>query len=265
MNIILVMRGALTALWSAACLVATPALAITFGELDGNANPNVGALLVKDPYPDGPLYLICSGTLISPTVFLTAAHCVSWMPGEGIPADQVFVTFDSVFTNVSKTFQGTYHVNPKYRSNIVYKDDVAVVVFNKSIRRITPATLPPAGFLDALNVQGLLKDEQFVTVGYGDVLEDKTKGLQTSYFDGVRRNTNGTFSALTDDWLKISINPSLDDGGTCYGDSGGPHMLNGMVVSITATGDVPCRATDATFRIDTDWVLAFLEQFVTPP
>lgn len=64
-----------------ALLVVTPALSITFGELDGEQHPNVGALLVAWPYPDGSIDVICSGTLISPTVFLTAAHCVNWCLG----------------------------------------------------------------------------------------------------------------------------------------------------------------------------------------
>jgi len=96
-----------------AMLVATPALAITFGELDGELHPNVGALLVAWPYPDGPIDIVCSGTLISPTVFLTAAHCVNWMPDEGIQPNDVYVTFDTVYEiGVSPIHQGTYHVNP---------------------------------------------------------------------------------------------------------------------------------------------------------
>ena len=70
----------------AALLLVTPVLAITFGELDGEQHPNVGALLVAWPYPDGPVDIVCTGTLIAPTIFLTAAHCVNWMPGAGIPA-----------------------------------------------------------------------------------------------------------------------------------------------------------------------------------
>src|SRR5918998_1708911 len=48
------------------------ALAITYGQPDQNRHPNVGALVGTF---DGQSYPYCSGTLISPTVFLTAAHC----------------------------------------------------------------------------------------------------------------------------------------------------------------------------------------------
>ena len=52
--------------------------------------------------------------------------------------------------------------------------------------------------------------------------------------------------------LSSEMNPSTGSGGTCYGDSGGPHFLGDtdMVVSLTVTGDAWCRATDVTYRLD---------------
>ena len=60
----------------AALVLATPAGAITYGTPDGDGHPEVGALLAPQAYADG-TWAACSGTLISPTVFLTAAHCPS--------------------------------------------------------------------------------------------------------------------------------------------------------------------------------------------
>ena len=75
------MRRSLLAVLAAVCLAAAggigaagPALAITNGTADGNGHPNVGALVADSAYSDG-TWTYCSGTLISPTVFLTAAHC----------------------------------------------------------------------------------------------------------------------------------------------------------------------------------------------
>jgi hypothetical protein len=250
----------------AALLAATPVLAITFGELDGERHPNVGALLVAWPYPDGPIDIVCSGTLISPTVFLTAAHCVNWMPEAGIDQHDVFVTFDSVYEiGVSTIYRGRYYINPDFGHDEADPHDIAVVVLDEPITGITPAALPPAGLLDELKTAGILKNQAFVAVGYGTVRNDKTGGFKPFYWEGARRFATGTFDALTKSWLKISMNPATGDGGTCYGDSGGPHFLGNMVVSLTVTGDMPCRAMDSTYRTDTESARAYLAQFVTLP
>jgi hypothetical protein len=56
-------------------------------------------------------------------------------------------------------------------------------------------------------------------------------------------------------------------GGTCFGDSGGPHFLGttNIVVSLTVTGDRFCRSTDVTYRTDTDSARSFLKDFVSLP
>ncbi len=63
------------------------------------------------------------------------------------------------------------------------------------------------------------------------------------------------------------MNPSTGSGGTCYGDSGGPHFLGStnLVVSITVTGDRFCRSSDVTYRTDTASARAFLETSSTCP
>jgi len=77
--------------------------------------------------------------------------------------------------------------------------------------------------------------------------------------------------AINPAWLRISQNPSTADGGTCYGDSGGPNFLGAgasetnIVAATTITGDVFCRATNVTYRTDTASARSFLSQFVTLP
>jgi secreted trypsin-like serine protease len=67
------------------------------------------------------------------------------------------------------------------------------------------------------------------------------------------------------------MNPSTGNGGTCFGDSGGPHFLGAgptetrVVVAVTVTGDRYCRATDKTYRLDAPQARSFLDDFVALP
>src|SRR3954470_7403535 len=95
--------------------------AITNGVPDGNGHPWVGALLAQHAFSDG-TWEECSGTLISPTVFLTAEHC-----DEGV--SRVAVTFDSSYdASTGKAYWGTWHGNPLYNQSQNDPHDIAVVV-----------------------------------------------------------------------------------------------------------------------------------------
>jgi hypothetical protein len=190
--------------------LAAPASAITYGVPDGNGHPEVGALLAPEAYSDG-TWETCSGTLISPTVFLTAAHC-----DRGV--SRVAVTFDSAYDPATGTTHwGTWHANPNYNQAQSDPQDVAVVVFDKAVKGITPARLPRAGSLSGLSV-----GTRFTAVGYGAQSVTIEKGPTFHYAD-VRYVATGALEALNPSWLRLSMNPARGDGGTCYGDSGGPN------------------------------------------
>src|SRR5215204_609625 len=91
------------ALLLGASLAGSPATAITNGTLDGNGHPSVGGLVSPTQYSDG-TWLYCSGTLISPTVFLTAAHCAT-------DGERVAVTFDSDYEDGDKVYYGTFEAD----------------------------------------------------------------------------------------------------------------------------------------------------------
>lgn len=241
------------------------AQAITFGQPDGNGHPNVGAMIVQEP--DGVKYLYCSGTLIAPNVFLTAAHCTDAAAAYGADPHDVWVTFASVYDNNAAMYRGTYQLNPNYGHDQHDSNDIAVIILDNPISGIVPAKLPAAGLLDDMKKAQQLKGQQFVAVGYGRLRNEKTRGPHVVGEAGERYFAEQTFQTLKPYWLQISMNPSTGNGGTCYGDSGGPHFLGNsdMVVSLTVTGDTWCRATDVTYRLDTDSARSYLSQFMELP
>ena len=72
-------------------VAAVPAAAITDGELDGDGHPHV-VLIIMDVGGE-PMWR-CSGTLISPTVVLTAGHCVSNYPDSPATGFRIFIESD---------------------------------------------------------------------------------------------------------------------------------------------------------------------------
>jgi secreted trypsin-like serine protease len=246
-----------------AVICASVAIAITYGQPDGNGHPNVGALVAEWVKP-GEKDIVCSGTLIAPTVFLTAGHCVAYLEQQGISS--VWVTFDTQFTQSSALIAGTMHRHPGYNWRMSDPKDIAVVVLASALG-ITPATLPTEGLFDQLAKSHALKGQQFVAVGYGG-LEPRIGGGPPRWeYPDVRMFATSTFDALNNAWLRLSQNPATGDGGACYGDSGGPNFLgtSPMIAAITVTGDAMCRATNVVYRLDTPSAREFLGHYVTLP
>jgi V8-like Glu-specific endopeptidase len=238
----------------AALTVAAPAAAIINGTPDGNRHPNVGGLVSPTQYSDG-TWLYCSGTLISPTVFLTAAHC-------GEDGERVSVTFDTDYEAGDRTYAGTFQADPLYGHDQSDPHDIAVVVLDRAVKGITPARLPAAGSLSKLS-----GSQTFTSVGYGAYEVTNGPGGHQYLYDDVRMVATGTLNSINKAWLRISGNPSTGDGGTCYGDSGGPNFLGttDIVAATTITGDAVCRSTNVTYRLDTAAARDFLDEFVTLP
>jgi secreted trypsin-like serine protease len=247
-----------TGISAVALCVASVAGAIVYGSPDGNGHPAVGALLAPKAYSDG-TWAACTGTLVAPRVFLTAAHC-------DLGVARVAVTFDSVYDpRKGKTHWGTWYADPGYNQAQSDPGDIAVVVLDKPVKGIAPARLPASGSLG-----GLAGGTRFTSVGYGAYSVTIEKGPAYHYAD-VRRVATGSLNAVNASWLRISMNPVRGDGGTCYGDSGGPNFLGAgatetdVVAALTVTGDSMCRATNVVYRLDTTSARAFLAHYVALP
>jgi Trypsin len=240
-----------------------PAFAITNGQPDGDGHPFVGALSVE--FASGKDW-VCSGTLIAPQLFLTAAHCVNWLP-EGTP---VFVSFEPLFSAGNTFYPGHYVMAPITKNGLAHDYDLALVFLDDPVAGSEMASLPvlpELGYFDQLGARGL-RDQLFTSVGYGSPGRIKDGGPLEFFYDGLRRFAVGSFNALDKNWLHLSMNPATGDGGTCYGDSGGPNFVGAgenktpIIAGVTVTGDMVCQATNVIIRLDTPAAHQFIDPYL---
>jgi Trypsin len=258
----------LAGLVSLMMLAAVPADAITGGQPDGNGHPNVGLIVLDSG--DGPVRE-CSGVLIAPTQFLTAAHCTIFFS----LSDLVGVTFDPAFDPNTFTFipATAITVEPQALKDVGDLHDLAVITL-ASPASAAPVVLPTAGLLDQLAAQNALKDADFTNVGYG-ATGWAFGGGQPTLVDFstnvVRRVSTSPFAALTQNVLKLQgQSEATDEGGICIGDSGSARYLNVggtdvAVAIVSLGGGGRCGGNSSNYRLDTPSARAFLGQFVTLP
>jgi Trypsin len=257
--------------------------AITGGQLDGNGHPNVAMIVFYQP--DGRFR--CSATLVSPTVLVTAAHCTDGVRGK------VIATFDSVAPTPTPRaaddpgdgtssvgysgpftgwLTGTPHAHPLWAGRLNLNDlhDVGVVVLDAPYGA-APAALPPRNYLEGLaSGNGGLSKQTFTVVGYGVFFEKPTDGPQkpTAVSDRTRRFADAVGQNISSQVLKLAENAKdpRADGGSCFGDSGGPVFHQGLLVGDTSFGASQfCRSAGGYYRLDTDDARMFLDDYVNVP
>ncbi|HSL65157.1 MAG TPA: trypsin-like serine protease [Gaiellaceae bacterium] len=224
--------------------------AITGGQPDGNAHPYVA--FVGDPVTRE----VCSGSFLSPTLLVTAAHCsttgslVLVGPGPNGPADG-FVP--GIFTR-----------DPAFCSECggglvgFATHDVAVV------QLLFPVQLPRYANLPALGETAGLRNGASVTLtGYG-VQGFTVGGGKPEPFGDLTRTTAqaelGTAGRkLDEEFLKVRLN----HGGFCFGDSGGPVLRGDTVLAVNSfiVNENRCTGVGYSYRLDTPAARAFLAGF----
>ena len=261
--------GALVALTA---FSVAPAAAITNGQ-PTTAYPYVG--LMTAHAADGDYMHRCSGTLISPTVFVTAGHCtfgaeyavVYFEPGPIIP--------DPDFTLETRSCEGIegypcgggvtgdVFTHPEYDDDAFFLHDLGVVVLDEPVILEEYAELPELNALEELHV-----GDRFTSVGYGlqkafpDAAAWKDVAIRQRMVAHPRLLQINT--AFTGDF-SILLSNNANTGGTCFGDSGGPNFIgNSLVIGgVTSYGINPtCAGTGGVYRIDQeddlDWLATFL-------
>lgn len=246
----------------------------------------------------------CSATMLSSTVIVTAGHCTygvgldgestTTVGGDGSGGNDIWFDFSeaahfdgfpassdydrdeneqlyedrAAFLNASPFWhRGTSHPHPEFADAAFFVHDAGVVVLDESIAMDTYGAIPTLDYLDqyAGKPQHLLE-----VVGYGLTKSGPftEEGGDTRLKGDVKINT--LHSVPPDTYVLLSNNPGVPhQGGTCFGDSGGPTFddtNSNLVVAVTSFGfSSTCSGVGGAYRLDQPDDLAFLASFgITP-
>jgi hypothetical protein len=264
-------------------LAAQPAQAVTGSYVPDPVHTYVGLAVFYDA--DGEFSHRCSGSLISPSVFLTAGHCtddadnlsyariyfhqeaganydpatqqdpVTGYPDECVAQDPLCVTGSELYDYGFNNFAGF----PNTR-------DAGIVVLDEPVTFPTDfASIAEPGALDPLSRRRGQLGYLFTISGYG--VSDNWPPTQPILSLRVRLMAEAKLNNLNNSWtdgfnIQLSSAPGNNRGGICSGDSGGPILWGDtdIIVGITSFGKrEQCLGNGYAYRVDQadllEWIL----------
>ena len=209
---------------------------------------------------------LCTGTLISPTAILTAAHCID--PGlSGLPSLQAVANATVVRFNSNSAFGGGFtrgaasviqHPDkPNFQANDLGQHDIGVIILDSPVNDIAPSPVEFDPTRNLLNVA-------VTQVGYGLTNPNNQNSAGNLFFVNNAVDSCAPFGLSNTDLVCLN---QQDGKGSCSGDSGGPLFgPNGEILGVTSFGDQGCQIFGAYSRASFE--ADFASQFVeggTPP
>lgn len=226
-------------------------------------SPEHRAVVFTETSAGGWVYY-CSGTLIAPTIVLTAAHCAEgWEPSQYL----VHFGFDSSDFEDREVSEIIYHPNWD-------PDEFATVGFDIALLRLSlpaPPGIAPIPYLPqslAITRDDLGMPLEFVGFGkdengqLGRKLHITLPLWEVCTSAGGCTATNGAHLAFN-----TICHSMADGGGTCSGDSGGPAFVNiageEYVAGVTSYGDTGCHVFGCSTKVDVyeAWINDFIGSF----
>jgi hypothetical protein len=264
---------------------------ITFGQPDAGRHPYVVFFLTEDT--DGQVVGGGTGTLLSPTVVLASGHGTFLGTGARVWVGAID-TLDGEFPfSGENSYDGTAHAHPDFcdvraeHFGIVgfscsnnhgvphwASHDVGIIVLSEPVPTSIVneyAQLPPPGVVETLANRTLLD-----IVGYGGTEQVHIPGeggkvwtFPVEPFRATAEFLAGNF-IHSDEWIRHTTNGVRDNGGVCFGDSGGPTLLGGTGIVIGVESYAPtdfshfgeCTSVSYSGRLDTPEILSWIQGFM---